>query len=200
MRETKKRDLPVGRQGKKGFTLIELLIVIGIIGFLAAAILVAVDPVKRIQDSRNSQRWSEVNAILNGVLKKQVDDRALYNGETLAPIITHASNVQVIVNDDTGIVCDAAATRPGCNQTMDTAGANKNCVANLSGVVPTYLAEIPEDPNAPATAVCAAGCTTLGNIVIGDTNSGYYIHRTTGNRIEIGACQPEQSATIKVKR
>ncbi|MEA3249766.1 MAG: prepilin-type N-terminal cleavage/methylation domain-containing protein [Patescibacteria group bacterium] len=185
---------------KKGFTLIELLIVIGIIGFLAAAILVAVDPVKRIQDSRNSQRWSEVKAILSGILKKQVDDRALYNGETTAPIITDATNVQVIVADDTGIVCNAAATRPGCDQSMDIATADDDCVADLSGLVPTYLAELPTDPNAPATAVCSAGCTTLGDIVIGDTNSGYYIHRTTGNRIEIGACQPEQSATIRVKR
>ncbi|MFA6604130.1 MAG: prepilin-type N-terminal cleavage/methylation domain-containing protein, partial [Patescibacteria group bacterium] len=49
----------------KGFTLIELLIIIGIIGFLASAILVAVDPVKRIQDARNAKRWSEVNGILN---------------------------------------------------------------------------------------------------------------------------------------
>ncbi len=200
------------KRNNKGFTLVELLIVIGIIGFLAAAILVAVDPVKRIQDSRNSQRWSEVNSILNAVLKKQVDDRALYNGDTdVAPgdgaqIITHASNVQVIVSDVTGISCDAPANRPGCNQTMDTT-AGRNCVAKLfdpdtadqddEHLNPNYMAEMPLDP---AENACASGCTTLGNLAIGDTNSGYYIHRTTGNRIEIGACQPEQSATISVKR
>ncbi|MFH1046829.1 MAG: prepilin-type N-terminal cleavage/methylation domain-containing protein [Patescibacteria group bacterium] len=191
------------KNNKRGFTLVELLIVIGIIGFLAAAILVAVDPVKRIQDSRNSQRWSEVNSILNGILKKQVDDRALYNGETSAPIITHATNAQVIVASDTAIVCTAATTRPGCElpgttDTLDITGA-KTCVANLSGLVPTYLAEIPTDP---ATNGCPTGgtCTVAGDLAIGDTNSGYYIHRTTGNRIEIGACQAEQGATISVKR
>jgi len=64
----------------KGFTLIELLIIIGIIGFLAAAILVAVDPVRRIQEARDSRRWSEVNSILNAYLNRQVDDKEYYFG------------------------------------------------------------------------------------------------------------------------
>ncbi len=194
-----------GNKKGQGFTLIELLIVIGIIGFLAASILVAVDPVKRIQDSRNSQRWSEVNSILNAILKKQVDDRLLYNGESTAPIITSSTYYQVIVEDDTGIVCNSPADRPGCNQVLDVSAANKNCVANLGGsatsLVPTYLAEIPTDPGANACGQTASPvCTTSGDEPVGTTNSGYYIQRTTGNRIEIGACQPEQAATIKVKR
>jgi prepilin-type N-terminal cleavage/methylation domain-containing protein len=182
---------------KQGFTLIELLIVIGIIGFLAAAILVAVDPVKRIQDSRNSQRWSEVQGILDAILKKQVDDRALYNGETAAPLVN--DTYQVIVNDTTSINCTAEGTRPGCNQTLITTGT-VTCVADMSGLVPTYLAEIPTDPGANA---CGNGtsCTTTGDVAVGDTNSGYYIRRSdSSNRIEIGACQPEQSETVYVKR
>ncbi len=184
---------------KRGFTLIELLIVIGIIGFIAAAILVAVDPVKRIQDSRNSQRWSEVNGVLNAMLKKQVDDKAQYDGEGTTLIITGATNSQVIVDDPTGIVCDAEGTRPGCDQAMDIAAADDDCVADLSGLVPAYLAELPTDPAANACGA-SSPCTTDGTVAIGASNSGYYIHRTTGGRIEIGACQPEQSATINVKR
>ncbi|HTK04558.1 MAG TPA: type II secretion system protein [Candidatus Eisenbacteria bacterium] len=258
----------------KGFTLIELLIVIGIIGFLAAAVLVAVDPVKRIQDSRDARRYSETNAMLNAILTKQVDDRALYSGMTTAPVITQAgANVQVIVSDDTGVVCNAAATRPGCNKALDTAGANKNCVANLSSigtgpgtatssaavvtgsgtsfdtqvvagdtltsastgvctvltvtnatsitctatpgtafsgtytithaaaaVFPTYIASIPLDPAGGTPCLAAGSCTTLGNLAIGTTNSGYYIARTAGNRIEIGACKAEQATAISVKR
>ena len=262
------------QHNSKGFTLIELLIVIGIIGFLAAAVLVAVDPVKRIQDSRDARRYSETNAILNAILTKQVDDRALYSGHTAAPILTQAgANVQVIVNDDTGIVCNAAATRPGCNKALDTAAANKNCVANLSSIgtglgtasssgtnvtgsstsfdtqvvagdtltsaatstctvqtvtsataivcsntpspvfagtytithanaaiFPTYIASIPQDPAGGTPCLAAGSCTTLGNLAIGTTNSGYYIARTAGNRIEIGACKPEQATAISVKR
>ncbi|MBU0625123.1 prepilin-type N-terminal cleavage/methylation domain-containing protein [Patescibacteria group bacterium] len=192
---------------RNGFTFVELLIVIGIIGFLAAAILVAVDPIKRIQDSRNSQRWSDVNSVLNAVLKKQVDDRALYNGESSAPVITHAMYAQVIVADDTMIICNSAATRPGCNQTLDIAAANKNCVATLfdndsvttDDLDPTYMAELVTDPSSNSCGT-GSGCLTEGDLGVGNSNSGYYIHRTVGNRIEIGACQPEQSATISVKR
>lgn len=187
--------------GERGFTLIELLIVIGIIGFLAGAVLVAVDPVKRIQDSRDSRRSSEVNAILNAYLTKQVDDRALYAGEVTAPLILQGgSNVQVIVKDDTGIVCNSATTRPGCNKAMDTSGANKNCVANISAIQPNYIADVPNDPAGLTPCTTGSTCTTVGNIAVGTTNSGYYVSRTAGNRIEIGACKPEQAAAISVKR
>ena len=187
---------------KKGFTLIELLIVIGIIGFLAAAVLVAVDPVRRIQDARDARRSAEVNGLLNALLNKQVDDRQLYNGETGALVITSSTNAQVIVSSHTGVVCNSQTTRPGCNKTLDTAAANTACVANLSGLVPTYIAEIPTDPRGAGQVFCstASGCTTLGDLGLGTTNSGYYIQRTTGNRIEIGSCKPEQASTISIKR
>jgi prepilin-type N-terminal cleavage/methylation domain-containing protein len=184
---------------RKGFTLIELLIIIAIIGFLAAAILVAVDPVKRIQDSRDARRSAEANAVLNAILKKQVDDRALFDGDATAPINTHADNAQVIVRDLAGIDCTNAATRPGCDQTMDNS-TQYSCVALIDGIVPTYIAELPIDPRGTGSAPCASGCTFLGNLNLGDGNTGYYIHRTSGNRIEIGSCKPEQAATIKVKR
>jgi len=206
-------------QRKGGFTLIELLIVIGIIGFLAAAILVAVDPVKRIQDSRDAKRWSEVNAILNAVLTKQVDDRRLFNGVSTAPILTTtpaSDEAQVLVKDTTGINCAAPATAPGCGVPLDLSGA-LTCVADVydTGTVeptlyPNYLAELPTDPRVGEAPCLTTGVGTdcyiagetgdAGNLVIGDTNSGYYIKRSAGNRIEIGACAPEQAVAISVKR
>lgn len=265
---------------RDGFTFIELLIVIGIIGFLAAAILVAVDPVKRIQDARDARRYSDINAILNAILKKQVDDRVLFEatrpgapaGE--APIITQSgSNVQVIVADASGIDCNVAAKRPGCNKPMDTAAAGKNCVVKLTdsfaatgvattaggpavsgsgtafttelrvgdtlfsasggtgvvatiasdtsltlsgapaadfsggltvqranALVPNYLASIPTDPAGGTVCPTGGSCTTPGDLPVGASNSGYYLVRTAGNRIEIGACNPEQATSISVKR
>ncbi|MDD5251742.1 MAG: type II secretion system protein [Patescibacteria group bacterium] len=198
----------------KGFTLIELLIVIGIIGFLAAAILVAVDPVRRVQEARNAKRWSEVNAILNAMLTKQVDDRAVYDGETTAPIVTDTvaplTDAQVIVVDDSLVDCTVAlgASRPGCDAAglvFPVTGA-KTCVANINDIAPDYIAEVPMDPLGAGANPCAdpAGCTLDGDMALGttasDPSTGYYISRTTGNRIEIGACFPDLTQVIKVKR
>jgi prepilin-type N-terminal cleavage/methylation domain-containing protein len=195
------KNRPFG--SRSGFTLIELLIVIAIIGFLMAAILVAVDPVKRVRQSRNAQRWSEVNAVLNAILKKQVDERDDYDGETSAEIVTSEDYVQVIVRDDTGIICNQWANRPGCDKDMDISGANKACVANLDdGIVPAYIAELPFDPLGEGLTDCGSGsgCLIEGGLGIGDFNTGYYIQRTANGRIEIGACYAELDEEIRVKR
>jgi prepilin-type N-terminal cleavage/methylation domain-containing protein len=197
---------------RKGFTLIELLIVIAIIGFLAAAILVAVDPVRRIQEARDARRSSEVNAILNAILNKQVDERAIYDGNASAPIITqltpNENRVQVIVTDvAVGTDCTIPAQRPGCNRPMDTTTASTACVADISTIAPEYIAAIPVDPRmegAVNTPFCslAGSCPlgVLGDQVLGPNNSGYYISRTENDRIEIGSCKPERATSISVKR
>ncbi len=181
-------------KAEKGFTLIELLIIIGIIGFLAAAILVAVDPVKRIQDARNAKRWSEVNAVLNAVLTKQVDSRAYFTGSANYPIVNSA-DAQLIIN----IPADTAGNAPLCNGvTPPTCAAHSlnltgaaTCYVNLgatsAGLIPTYLADVPVDP---------IGGTTYDN-----TDTGYYLLQAdAGGRITIGSCEQEQSADIKVTR
>ena len=188
---------------EKGIAPVDLLVIALIVGFLAAAVLVASDPVKRNQDSRDAERYSEVNGILNAILAKQVDDGALFDADRTgtpagnAPVIEQGlgTNVQVIVEDDAGIVCNAAATRPGCRKAMDTTGANKDCVARLAD--PTV---IPRDPVIGTPCRSGSGCTTEGDLPIGSKNSGYYIARTAGDRIEIGSCNPEQATFISIRR
>ncbi len=102
----------------RGFTLIEILIVIGIIAILAAIVVVAINPARQFAQARNTQRWSDVNAILNAVHQNMVDNKGSF-GCAAGDIPTHAL---VYMNRDPGgyDIC--------------------------SCVVPIYLARMPYDP------------------------------------------------------
>lgn len=68
---------------RKGFTLMELLIVIGIIAVLAAIVIIAINPARQLAQSRNAQRESNVNTILNSVHQQALD-----NNGTIIGVIT----------------------------------------------------------------------------------------------------------------
>ena len=61
-----------------GFTLIELLIVVAVIAILAAAVFVALDPIQRFEESRDSARWSDVSNVASAVGVDQVDNGGSY--------------------------------------------------------------------------------------------------------------------------
>src|SRR3989338_14125 len=103
-----------------GFTLIEILVVIGIIAILAAVVIIAINPAKQFAQARDSQRSSNVNAILNAVWQRMVDNRGVWSA--------------------TG-GCDAL---PSTVQEVGTAGAP---VVDLEAcLVPTYLPVMVMDP------------------------------------------------------
>ncbi len=62
----------------RGFTLIEILVVIAIIAILAAIVLVAINPAKRFQDARQSQRQANVEAILSAIQQNMVDNKGIF--------------------------------------------------------------------------------------------------------------------------
>ena len=55
------------RSSNAGFTLIELLVVIGILAVLLAITLIAINPARQFAQANNTQRSSDVSAILNAV-------------------------------------------------------------------------------------------------------------------------------------
>ena len=74
---------------KKGFTLIELLVVIGIIAILIAVVAIAVNPGRQFGQARDTQRRSDISAVLSAVYQYAADN----NGNLPAAITTTATNV-----------------------------------------------------------------------------------------------------------
>lgn len=120
---------------KKGFTLIELLVVIGVLTVLLAIVLVAINPTRQFEQANDTQRRSDVNAVLNAIHQYGVDNK----GSLPASIGTTAKVIG-----------------------SDTAGGQADLCADL---VPKYLADLPLDPTAgtkaPTDSVCT-GATSYG--------------------------------------
>lgn len=107
----------------KGFTLIELLVVIGIIAILAGVVIVALNPGRQFSQARNTQRWSNVNTILNAVSQNMADNKGIWNCTTT-------------------MVLPASSTEIG---TGSPAANIENCI------VPTYVSTMPYDPSSTST-------------------------------------------------
>ena len=152
---------------KRAFTLIELLVVIGILAILLAIVLVAINPARQFSQANNTQRSSDVNTILNAVHQFAADN----NGTLPAGIDTTVRTI------------------------TDAGGATD--VDLCADLVPTYVADLPLDPQDGTESPAASVCTTA----LADYNTGYTIvSSSTDNRVTVAAPGAELSATITVTR
>ena len=158
---------------RKGFTLIELLIVIAIIAILAGVAFVALNPLGRFQDARDSRRWSDVTALTDAIKVNQVDR----GGSYLFAITNAATGTNFIISN--------ATTTTGCNLSCDVT-ASSSCI-NLQGFVDQgYLASLPVSPNG------------TGNWSL--TYTGYYLSHATTGSVTIGSCESENTSSISISR
>ena len=161
---------------KNGFTLIELLIVIAIIAILAAIIFVALDPLKRFQDSRDAARWSNVSFLLSAIKIDQIDNGGYYLPE-----------ISGLTDNAVYMIGSASAGCANQNAYCDiNVGGNGLCV-DLSGLVTEgYLGSVPVSPN--------------GDGSWSTSTTGYTLEKRSTGIVTIRSCESENTDEIYLIR
>lgn len=158
------------RNMKKGFTLIELLVVIGIIGILAAVVLVAVNPGRQFAQARDTQRRSDLLTITNAIYQFAAEhDGNLPDNDNDDTRNTFPGGADSGVTETCIGTAAACASNPACGTAaafnLATAGAEDGPDADTAiddPIVPTYIADVPSDPSIGDDADTAY-CISLGS-------------------------------------
>lgn len=138
----------------RGFTLIEILVVIGIIAVLASVVIVAVNPSHQFKLARDSQRVSNVNAILNTIGQNISEHKGLF---TCGSTTTALPSVPTIVR--------SATSTSG----FDLAAC----------VVPAYISSLPFDPTVSGGHYTSASDYDTGYVIYQDA-AGRVTANSTG--------------------
>ncbi len=113
------------KKNVSGFTLLEILLAVAALVILASIVIIAINPTKQLADTRNSQRYVDVNTILNGVYQYAID----HDGD-----LPNSS-----INGTATDICLDGVTSTTC--------------ISLDALIPTYLVSIPSDPKSATTIV-----------------------------------------------
>lgn len=152
--------------GIRGFTLIELLVVIGVIAILAAIVLVAVNPGRQFSSARDTQRRADLYSLTNAIYQ--------YAAE-------HNGNLPDTDGNDSTSNFPTAVTCIGNVSPCFDAAASGNA-ANPETVVPTYIADMPQDPSTGTAA-----------------NTQYSIYQDVNGRV-VASASGELTTSITVTR
>jgi prepilin-type N-terminal cleavage/methylation domain-containing protein len=163
------------------FTLIELLVVIGILAILLTITLIAINPGRQFQQSNDTKRSSDVNAILNAVQQYAAD---------------HKGQLPVGMTN--------VATTPF--PVRRSATPDPTTEADLcAGLVTDYIAALPSDPThgsgAGANGASITETVCSDATATGAYDTGYTIVKSAGlnNRLTVTA-NGEITTPISVTR
>lgn len=123
---------------RSAFTLIELIIVIAIIALIVTAVVAVLDPVRRINASRNTKRRGDSEALVKALILRVSQDDA---------------DLPAVINENTWTMIGTATLPAQCAQPCGTA-ATVACVdLTPELVVPKHLTELPKNPGGGTDAV-----------------------------------------------
>lgn len=117
-----------------GFTLVEIIIAIAIVALVAVAVVIAMDPAKRIGDSQDSRRWADLVSVSKAV--------ELYTAD-YGRLPSNFSTTTVGVGSKV-VLCSSSAT-------LTCDGQSRGClVVNDTDFLGVYLPDLPIDPSKSA--------------------------------------------------
>lgn len=143
------------KKSRRGFTLVELLIVIALVGILATAILIAINPAMRVGQAYDAQRKSHLASIAHALQVQYVDRLAYPNP---------------------GVYAGGDGLMLGSDSTQTPSGGYW-----IPGLVPNYLKTLPKDPKQGGGPSLPVGL--FGNFDVLAASTTFYVDcgATNGN-------------------
>lgn len=143
---------------QRGFTLIEILVVVAIIGIMSTVVVVGVNPVRQLAKARDSERESELVALLSAILQYQSEHGGDLPDTDGDPATSNFPTTATCIGSDVGC--------------FDLAGAGETGET----IVPVYVVDLPKDPRVVSTGDPGT-----------DGDTGYTIYVDVNNHLHASA-------------